>query len=61
MQLMALDTDNAIEDMNIPGYGLHQLKGRQKNFWFFTVNWNWRMAFEFTASHAYIFNYEDYH
>ncbi len=61
MQLTALDTAHSLEDMDIPGYRLHQLKGRQKNLWSITVNGNWRMTFEFEAGHVTIVNYEDYH
>lgn len=61
MQLIALDTAHALEDMDIPGYRLHLLKGRQKNLCSITVNGNWRITFEFEAGHVYIANYEDYH
>ena len=61
MQLAALDTATGIEDMDIPGYRLHPLKGDRKGVWSITVNGNWRITFEFTAGDAYIVNYEDYH
>lgn len=61
MQLAALDTAIAIEDMNIPGYRLHLLKGDRKGLWSITVNGNWRVTFEFTDGNAHIVNYEDYH
>lgn len=61
MQLVALDTAQAIEDMDIPGYRLHPLKGKRKNIWSITVNGNWRITFEFEHNDAYIVNYEDYH
>ena len=61
MQLAALDTAIAIEDMNIPGYRLHPLKGDRKGLWSITVNGNWRVTFEFTDGNAHIVNYEDYH
>ncbi|MFZ9313586.1 MAG: Killer protein [Betaproteobacteria bacterium] len=61
MQLVALDTASVIEDMDIPGYRLHQLKGNRKGFWSITVNGNWRLTFEFDDGHVYIVNYEDYH
>ena len=57
MQLAALDTAYHIEDLDIPGYRLHQLKG----LWPITVNANWRLTFEFTDGNVYIVNYEDYH
>lgn len=61
MQLAALDTATVIEDMNVPGYRLHSLKGGRKGVWSITVNGNWRVTFEFTGGDAYIVNYEDYH
>jgi len=42
MQLTALDTAHFIEDLDIPGYRLHQLKRKLKGVWSITVNANWR-------------------
>ena len=61
MQLAALDTAQSIDDMDIPGYRLHQLTGDRKGIWSITVNANWRLTFEFEAGNVYILNYEDYH
>jgi proteic killer suppression protein len=61
MQLAALDTAQSIEDMDIPGYRLHRLKGSRKGFWSITVNGNWRLTFEFQDGNVHILNYEDYH
>jgi len=61
MQLAALDTAFRIEDLDIPGYRLHQLKGSLKGMWSVTVNANWRITFEFSDGNVYIVNYEDYH
>jgi proteic killer suppression protein len=61
MQLAALDTAHLVEDLDIPGYRLHQLKGSMKGLWSITVNANWRITFEFTDGNVYIVNYEDYH
>lgn len=61
MQLAALDTAQEIEDMDIPGYRLHQLKGDRQNIWSIKINANWRLTFEFTDGNVYILNYEDYH
>jgi toxin HigB-1 len=60
-QLAALDTAEIIEDMDLPGYRLHPLKGQRKNCWSITVSGNWRITFEFENGNAYIVNYEDYH
>lgn len=61
MQLTALDTATVIEDMDLPGYNLHELKGTRKGIWSITVNGNWRITFKFEEGNAYIVNYEDYH
>ena len=36
IQLAAPDTAQSIEDMDIPGYRLHPLKGIRKGFWSIT-------------------------
>jgi len=61
LQLAALDTATEIEDMNIPGYRLHELKGDRKGVWSLTVSGNWRLTFTFDNGNAEIVNYEDYH
>ena len=47
MQVAALDTAQAVEDMDIPGFRLHPLKGKLRGRWSITVNGNWRLTFEF--------------
>ena len=61
MQLAALDTAQAIEDMDIPGFRLHPLKGNEQGRWSIWVNGNWRITFEFEDGNAHILDYEDYH
>jgi len=61
MQLAALDTAHVIEDMNIPGYRLHQLKGNRAGIWSITISGNWRLTFEFSDGNVFILDYEDYH
>lgn len=65
MQLAALDSALTLEDLDIPGYQLHQLKGNRKGnrkgIWSISVSGNWRITFEFTDGNIYIVNYEDYH
>ncbi|NYT38833.1 Killer protein [Allopusillimonas soli] len=61
LQLSALDTAQVIEDMNLPGFRLHPLKGAMKNRWSITVNGNWRITFEFENGNAFVLDYEDYH
>jgi proteic killer suppression protein len=61
MQLAALDTAQVIDDMDIPGFRLHALKGEMRGRWSITVNGNWRLTFEFEDGNAYILDDEDYH
>ncbi|MBI2801417.1 MAG: type II toxin-antitoxin system RelE/ParE family toxin [Gammaproteobacteria bacterium] len=61
LQLAALDTTQSIEDMDIPGFKLHPLKGELKNRWSIWVNGNWRLTFEFRAGEVLLLDYEDYH
>jgi proteic killer suppression protein len=61
MQLAALNTAASIDDMDIPGFRLHPLKGGEKGRWSVWVNGNWRLTFEFCDGNAYVLDYEDYH
>lgn len=61
MQLAALDTAQTIEDMDIPGFRLHPLKGELAGLWSITANANWRMIFEFKDGNAYVLDDEDHH
>jgi proteic killer suppression protein len=61
MQLVALDTATLIDDLDLPGFRLHPLKGAMKGLWSIEVNKNWRITFEFKAGDVYVVNYEDYH
>ena len=54
MQLAALDTAQAVEDMDVPGFRLHPLKGQMRGRWSITVNGNWRLTFEFQDGNAYV-------
>lgn len=61
MQLVALDTANTVDDMDIPGFRLHPLKGEMLGRWAITVSGNWRVTFEFRDGNAHVLDYEDYH
>ena len=49
------------EDMNLPGFRLHPLKGNLKGFYAVTVRANWRVIFRFEEGHAYDVDLIDYH
>jgi len=61
LQLAALNTAVVIEDMDIPGFRLHPLHGRERGRWSIWVNGNWRLTFEFVDGNAYVLDYKDYH
>ena len=61
MQLAALDSAHSMDDMDIPGFRLHKLKGKDKGRWSIWVNGNWRLTFEYDDGNVYIVNYEDDH
>lgn len=61
MLLAALDTAQIIADMDVPGFGLHPLKGREGGRCSVWINANWRLTFAFRGGHAYALDYEDYH
>jgi len=47
--------------MNLPGLGLHELKGNRKGTWAVTVSGNWRVTFVFRDRDAEAVDYADYH
>ena len=49
------------KDMNLPGYKLHALSGKEKGTWSVWVNGNWRVTFRFEGQNAIIVDYRDYH
>lgn len=61
MQLTALDTATILNDIDLPGFRLHPLKGDMQDLWAIDVNKNWRLTFKFVDGDVYIVNYEDYH
>jgi len=61
LQLAALDTAQTIDDMDVPGYRLHPLKGSRKRRWSIWVSGNWRLTFEFVDGNVHVVDYEDYH
>ena len=60
-RLTALHTAFSVEDVNIPGWRLHALKGDREGQWAINVSGNWRVVFEFENGHVYVVTYEDYH
>lgn len=61
IQLTRLDDAKSPQDMNAPGWRLHQLAGVLDGHWSVTVNGNWRMTFMFEDEDAVLVDYQDYH
>ncbi len=61
MVLGRLAASTVPKDMDLPGLGLHQLKGKLKGRWSVTISGNWRVTFAFEGKDAVLVDYEDYH
>ena len=59
--LATVDLGRRSEDMNLPGFGPHELKGRLKGHWAVSVSGNWRITFRCEDGAAVDVNYVDYH
>jgi len=61
-QLARLQEATCPEDMNLPGWRLHRLIGRElAGHYSVWVNGNWRMTFKFDGVDAVLLDYQDYH
>lgn len=59
--LARLEIATSSDDMSLPGFKLHQLKGQRAGTWSVTVRANWRVTFRFEGAAAVDIDYEDYH
>lgn len=59
--LAVLNRARRPSDMDLPGFGLHPLKGKLKDFWSVMVRANWRIVFRFRDGEAYDVDLLDYH
>jgi len=59
--LARLDVAVVPSDLDLPGYGLHPLKGKLKSYWALKVSGNWRIIFRFKDGDAFDVNLIDYH
>jgi proteic killer suppression protein len=60
-QPQRLDVARRPQDMNIPGWRLHSLKGDLAGHWSVAVSGNWRLTFAFDGEDAVLVDYRDYH
>jgi len=59
--LSNLDVASCVDDLDLPSYRLHELKGSRHGVWSITVQANWRITFRFVGEDIELINYEDYH
>jgi toxin HigB-1 len=59
--LARLNEALTVQDMALPGYRLHPLKGELTGFWSVSVSGNWRVIFRFESSTTYDVDLIDYH
>lgn len=60
-RLDALDQAKSAEDMNLPGFDFHALKGFNPTRYTVHVNGPWCITFEFQDGDAQVVDYEQYH
>ena len=51
--LAHLDEAETLQDMDLPGFRLHPLRGDRKGFWSVSVSGTWRIVFRFENGDAY--------
>lgn len=56
-----LDAATSAQDMNLPGYKFHALKGDRKGTCAVSVSGNWRLTFRFHGEDVVDVQLEDYH
>ncbi|CAK0753915.1 Endoribonuclease HigB [Gammaproteobacteria bacterium] len=61
MQLARLHTTTGPDDMDLPSWRLHPLKGKLQSHWAVWVDKNWRITFRFEGGDAVLVDYQDYH
>ena len=59
--LARLDVATRPEQMDLPGFRLHPLKGELAGYWSITVRANWRIIFRFEQGDATDVDLIDYH
>jgi proteic killer suppression protein len=59
--LARLDVATTPENMDLPGFRLHPLRGDLRGFWSVTVRANWRIIWRFENAHAVDVDLIDYH
>jgi proteic killer suppression protein len=61
LQLAQLDVACGPNDMAVPIWRLHPLKGDLAGHWAVWVDENWRLTFKFEGTDVVLVDYQDYH
>jgi proteic killer suppression protein len=61
VQLAKLESAQSPQDMDLPAWRLHPLKGSLKGHWAVSVSGNWRLTFRFVGNDAEVVDYQDDH
>lgn len=56
-----LNVANRSDDLDLPGYDFHPLKGKLKGFWSVKISGNWRIIFRHADGDAFDVDLIDYH
>ena len=56
-----LDASTNPQDLNLPGFKLHEFLGQEKETWSVWISGNWRVTFKFDGVDAIVIDYRDYH
>lgn len=59
--LSVLDVAETPDDLAIPSFRTHRLKGDLAGHWSVWVNGNWRVTFRFVETDVELVDYQDYH
>lgn len=59
--LAALDAAAGPDELSLPAFRLHALKGKTEGHWSVWVNGNWRVTFRFKGADVELVDYQDYH
>lgn len=56
-----LDVATRPDDLMLPGFRTHELRGDLAGHWSMWVNGNWRVTFRFLGEDVELVDYQDYH
>jgi proteic killer suppression protein len=60
-RLDAVDAASRVEELDVPGFDFHALKGLRPTRYTLHVNGPWCVTFEFRRGDAYAVDFEQYH